>query len=515
MKKMVHKLSVAVAAAVLLASGAGFPQRGTDRLLAAESQQMDYLALGDSISAAYGLASPETEGFPYLIAGEAAYTISNHAVSGYTAEDIAVQLESGALDDTIADAELITITCGGNDLMALLYEAIAARYNAQMNTKITAQDVVNVMIGGSSAANRTMLILCAKWVLLGEENKGTLPFAESQVFEAGLAEYTEHMEDVMAYIRSLNDRANVIVATQYNPYKLFASSDFEALAIGCGDGAKRLNETITNNAAAFDYVTADVYTAFETAEENLCNAALSPLNIDFHPNAAGHAVIAETFLSVLETLPVPEQPTTEPTTEPTPEPTNPPTFSGYRYEAQCREQYYLSEDVQEFDPADLITSLLRIEVFSPGGDGAVQTMTDVSIVDFEGLTPQQVYAQQDAPYYQGNLTAMVSSQVIELGPVSIGLKGDANLDGVLNAGDASAILVYAALKGANLESFLYSAADTALEQFAYYLADVTGESKDYGADGSALDAVDAAAVLTYAAVQGAQGSADWTEILAS
>lgn len=44
--------------------------------------------------------------------------------------------------------------------------------------------------------------------------------------------------------------------------------------------------------------TANVYGAFQNAEENLCNASyqefsgIPKIDLDFHPNAAGHAVIA-------------------------------------------------------------------------------------------------------------------------------------------------------------------------------------------------------------------------------
>ena len=44
------------------------------------------------------------------------------------------------------------------------------------------------------------------------------------------------------------------------------------------------------------YSVADVYTVFEQAQENPCNAAVSAfakVNLDFHPNAYGHSLIAQ------------------------------------------------------------------------------------------------------------------------------------------------------------------------------------------------------------------------------
>ena len=52
-----------------------------------------------------------------------------------------------------------------------------------------------------------------------------------------------------------------------------------------------------------------------------------------------------------------------------------------------------------------------------------------------------------------------------------------------------------------------------LELFAYFLADVTGESENYGEDGSNLDANDAANILVYAARAGAGLNPLWEEVL--
>ena len=64
-----------------------------------------------------------------------------------------------------------------------------------------------------------------------------------------------------------------------------------------------LNLQIQTLAAAADYDVADVCSTFKaenTAANPLCNATLSPdVNMDIHPNAAGHAVIAAVMASAL------------------------------------------------------------------------------------------------------------------------------------------------------------------------------------------------------------------------
>ena len=87
-------------------------------------------------------------------------------------------------------------------------------------------------------------------------------------------------------------------------------------------------------------------------------------------------------------------------------------------------------------------------------------------------------------------------------------KGDVNLDGVVNAKDAALILVYAADAGAGNDAFLTESHDDTEEQFAYFLADIDGEGKE----NSPLNAMDAAKILIYAAMQGSGNQPDWNEI---
>ena len=100
---------------------------------------------------------------------------------------------------------------------------------------------------------------------------------------------------------------------------------------------------------------------------------------------------------------------------------------------------------------------------------------------------------------------------------------DVNGDGKTNATDSAIILIYAAAIGAGEDAKLLTAveADDTLEAFAYFLADTDGESRDHGATtgitgttgASPLNATDAANVLIYSAIVGAQGTADWIDEL--
>jgi len=133
------------------------------------------------------------------------------------------------------------------------------------------------------------------------------------------------------------------------------------------------------------------------------------------------------------------------------------------------------------------------------------------------------------------------------GTVYIGVKGDTNLSGFVQADDGAAVLVYAANFGAGNEAKIYEEdaqviADLSLtelevktmEDFVYFLADVNGESEDHGATdnatgttstydadgklvevGSPLNAKDAAAIFVYSANQGAGNDPNWYDTLVS
>ena len=67
-----------------------------------------------------------------------------------------------------------------------------------------------------------------------------------------------------------------------------------------------LNTEIQTGATLYDYEVADAYTSFEKAEKNPCNASFAPMNLDFHPNAYGHELIAAAITDQLAEVPEPE-----------------------------------------------------------------------------------------------------------------------------------------------------------------------------------------------------------------
>lgn len=262
------------------------------------AQERTILSLGDSISAGYGLSDRGGECFVSLITlpGD---TVLNKAVDGNEAPDIISQLtdpqnENYISPEAVEKSRIVTITCGGNDMMELLYEKIATEYTNvhPRKQKITADEVL-----GKLAEGNVYAIAAAIHVLDADDEAYYMNDGE---FDIRLNTFIENLLWITTYIHSINTEAEIYVATQYNPYVEFEnSSGLKVLHFGMEDGTTRLNEAIMENAEKGGYRVCDVKAAFDsyTGDEDLYNANpdLDNINLDFHPSKAGHEVIAAVF----------------------------------------------------------------------------------------------------------------------------------------------------------------------------------------------------------------------------
>src|SRR5699024_2975512 len=83
---------------------------------------------GDSITSGYGL-SDDDPGFTELVAESGGYALTNLAEDGATSADLLETLSEEETAAAVAEADLITVTIGGNDLMGALYGYLAEVYN--------------------------------------------------------------------------------------------------------------------------------------------------------------------------------------------------------------------------------------------------------------------------------------------------------------------------------------------------------------------------------------------------
>lgn len=250
---------------------------------------LSYVALGDSISTGYGVSSS----FVQQIAENHSYDLTNKATDGATSADVL------AAAQTVSEADLITITVGGNDMMNALYA-----YLAEELGKDETELKEDLMSGNP------VIIMQAAYVIDA--------FPSSGQAETAVAQFTQNLAGIFGVLKHNNPNAMIVITNQYNPYttliKQMASNPMlaqyaESFNTAFEGGVQAINFVINSTATASGISVADVYSAFEdvaAAGENPCNATMVPqMNLDFHPNAMGHEKIA----AVVEALSLPKVPT--------------------------------------------------------------------------------------------------------------------------------------------------------------------------------------------------------------
>lgn len=271
---------------------------------AQESAQKTYVALGDSISTGYAV----TEGVKFTdkVAADNELSLASMASDGETSGTLLAKLKDPATAAAVMKADVITITVGGNDFMNALYSFLETAYlAANPDALMTTEQIRDSLLNG----NMQMVAFAA----------GVLPdFASSAEIQTAAKDFTANLGQILAGIRAANPDVSLIVATQYNPYTnlaaqlagnpLFAGSA-SAINEAFETGVTLLNGVIRKAAEQTGAYVADVYTAFRSAVavgENPCNAsfAMMKLNLDFHPNAAGHTIIAGLVNEILAGIPV-------------------------------------------------------------------------------------------------------------------------------------------------------------------------------------------------------------------
>ena len=249
-----------------------------------------YVALGDSISAGYGLSEGEPS-FPERLAQSTGYALADFSSSeGVTSQALLETLSQPEVADAVKNADVITITVGGNDLMNALYE-----YLAKASGTMTADEIREGLENGSFDMFTLMGLM--------QQLDG---FPISSQASAALTALGANLSRALAQIKGMNPDATCIVANQYNPYG-HINNPFAADIVSTFEvGVQALNTTLARVAQAQGATVADVHGIFAASSANPCNAyftGLDDFSLDFHPSALGHQLIAE---AVEQALPEPD-----------------------------------------------------------------------------------------------------------------------------------------------------------------------------------------------------------------
>lgn len=106
--------------------------------LAADSK-LFYVALGDSIAYGSGLSNPTEACYGKIIAATNDFDFANHAIPGHTTTNLINRLSEKAVADDIKEADIISISIGGNDfltsnLVSLMFDSLVKNNYGQFDT---------------------------------------------------------------------------------------------------------------------------------------------------------------------------------------------------------------------------------------------------------------------------------------------------------------------------------------------------------------------------------------------
>lgn len=267
------KRATAVFSAVCFAALFAFPAAAEDggepNFTVHVSVPPHIVFLGDSITAGYGLDgySPDDlslcPSYANILVGQfgeelppqAGFSAQNFAKDGTTSTGLLKKLRSGELDLALREADAVVISIGGNDLLG---------------TFLSIMDPDNSF---------------------GETIDKMLSLSED--LDEKLRAFEENLPQIAAELTE-RSKAEIFIQTLYNPMEDTAISvinDMSAEKIG------ELNRIITDcSEAGTLYTVADVAAGFAGRAEELTNIA----SYDIHPNAAGHAEIADIVRPIVE-----------------------------------------------------------------------------------------------------------------------------------------------------------------------------------------------------------------------
>ncbi len=227
----------------------------------------NYVALGDSIAAGYGL-DKATKSYPVRLAGLIGATgFDVCAASGMSSAEVLAQLSDPSVMAKIAEAELVTVSAGCADLLGVFLAVVKQAAGTEDYQAILA-DPAKLAAVQAALASATA----------------------QATFTRTITGAATALAQIDAGIKLINPQAKVVYTGGYNPYAAITMPGFE-LGTLMGATISAFNMAIQQALPTATIVNLEVLFNADGAP-NCVNASISPINMDPHPNAVGHARIA-------------------------------------------------------------------------------------------------------------------------------------------------------------------------------------------------------------------------------
>ncbi len=273
---MIKKIAAVICTAVMTFSltGCSLKSDVTKEIVHNVEVPPQLLFLGDSIPAGYGLEGysdddlyncasyPNILGDRYKeeLADSCGHTMINRSESGARSEDLIALLDSGDLDEDLKNSDAIIVSIGGNDMLGILLNLLSEAGYSPEEEKFNF-DEMNLMSAASSLFS------------MGSELDEAL-----DNFEKNIVTISEKI--------NLKTDGQLYIQTLYDPLESY--EDISVVENFVTERMDRFNTIVAQNAGS-KYKVIDIYAQFKGRNEKLTNIK----DLDIHPNAEGHQVIAE------------------------------------------------------------------------------------------------------------------------------------------------------------------------------------------------------------------------------
>lgn len=289
-----------------------------------------YVAFGDSIAAGYALPGYDTSdpcydskptpsgAFPLLIADRLSSRfqtaqLDNQAMSGWTSTQLLDQLNRGDYNATLANADVITVTIGSNDLLGRFIDIIKESVVEAINDARQAEGIAGPALTKFSdiTENHFRELHNKKPELIGNivNNINTAIVNDQELLDACDTFKNVNQPAILARLHTLAPNATVYWTTLYNPFYgttldlkelfpvlkgLYPRDDLSIdLSAAGAYYIEIMNEAFENPVG---YEAVNLYEPFN--HPDLTNVKIERdkdgdlvFSVDPHPNTDGHALI--------------------------------------------------------------------------------------------------------------------------------------------------------------------------------------------------------------------------------
>lgn len=252
----------------------------------------NYVALGDSIAAGYGLEdydpmapTPPQDAYASLVAqGMPGSVLGCLTYSGMDSGVFLHLLDSPGLEAYLQNANVLTLSIGSDDILQPFLQTVADTLDCRIDR--IQQALAEVMLDASAYQSFLTDLSSA--------------LSTDSGMAEGLARFEENFPQIIAKLKSAAPSARIYVTNIYNPY---LGVSLPPLDLGAFTDTYVSALNVLLSAPSPDYTLIDVYGAFATASANPAtypvNVNLATMNFDPHPNAAGHQIIANLILTAI------------------------------------------------------------------------------------------------------------------------------------------------------------------------------------------------------------------------